>query len=36
MADFREVVMGRKSVRTYDGRDLTPEDRALSEKQWSL
>jgi nitroreductase len=31
MADFREVVMGRKSVRTYDGRDLTPEDRAKIE-----
>ena len=31
MADFTEVVMGRKSVRTYDGRDLTPEDRAKIE-----
>ena len=29
--DFYEVVMGRKSVRTYDGRDLTPEDRAKIE-----
>ena len=26
MPGFNEVVMGRKSVRTYDGRDLTPED----------
>ena len=31
MADFKDVVMGRKSVRTYDGRDLTPEDRAKIE-----
>lgn len=27
MSDFYDVVMGRKSVRTFDGRDLTPEDR---------
>lgn len=26
MSSFYEVVMGRKSVRTYDGRKLTPED----------
>ena len=26
MANFNDVVMGRKSVRTYDGRNLTPED----------
>ena len=27
MADLQQVVMGRKSVRTYDGRNLTPEDK---------
>ncbi|MBR0469493.1 MAG: nitroreductase family protein [Mogibacterium sp.] len=27
MFDLSEVIMGRKSVRTYDGRDLTPEDK---------
>jgi nitroreductase len=26
MPGFNEIVMGRKSVRTYDGRNLTPED----------
>lgn len=26
MADFKDLVMGRKSVRTYDGRKLRPED----------
>lgn len=28
MSDLFEVVMGRKSVRTYDGRDLTQDDKA--------
>ena len=27
MADLQQVVMGRKSVRTYDGRNLIPEDK---------
>ena len=27
MSDLQQVVMGRKSVRTYDGRKLTPEDK---------
>ena len=31
MKDFYDVVMGRKSVRSYDGRPLTPEDRAKLE-----
>ncbi len=31
MSDFRDVVMGRKSVRTFDGRNLTAEDRAKLE-----
>lgn len=31
MSDFFETVMGRKSVRTFDGRGLTPEDQAKLE-----
>lgn len=32
MSDFYDIVMGRKSVRTYDGRNLTPEDRKKIEE----
>jgi nitroreductase len=32
MSDFYDVVMGRKSVRTYDGKGLSAEDRAKLEE----
>jgi nitroreductase len=32
MSDFHDVVMGRKSVRTYDGKGLSAEDRAKLEE----
>ena len=32
MSDLYDVIMGRKSVRTYDGRDLTPEDKKKIEE----
>ena len=32
MSDFYEIVMGRKSVRTFDGNGITPEDREKLEK----
>ena len=33
MSEFYDVVLGRKSVRTYDGRDLTEEDRREFQEQ---